>query len=203
MALRPGSRLATAPPLHLERILGRSLWLGKSVVAGALGCWLGLIVWSAISSGGPLPAANANPAAIRVLTWNILHGTDRGKALDAVRLAGTEKGVEDGVSAPPAGHLLRSRGPGGTAGIPRGRFTGTSSASGLAAMTVVGRESSARSSLIANGFLSSAGAHFGWKSRSKSPRSIDAGAQNEFAPGCGSETERPAVPFEFTIHTNT
>jgi endonuclease/exonuclease/phosphatase family metal-dependent hydrolase len=76
--LRPGSRIATALPLRLERILGRSLWLGKSVFAGALGCWLGLIAWSAISSGGPLPAANANPAAIRVATWNILHGTERG-----------------------------------------------------------------------------------------------------------------------------
>jgi endonuclease/exonuclease/phosphatase family metal-dependent hydrolase len=76
--LRPGSRVAMAPPLRLERIMGRSLWLGKSVLAGALGCWLGLIGWSAISSGGSLPAANANPAAIRVLTWNILHGTDRG-----------------------------------------------------------------------------------------------------------------------------
>lgn len=76
--LRPGSRVATAPPLRLERMLGRSLWMGKSVLAGALGCWLGLIAWSAISSGGPLPAANANPTAIRVLTWNILHGTERG-----------------------------------------------------------------------------------------------------------------------------
>ena len=76
--LWPGSRVATAPPLRLERIMGRSLWLGKSVLAGALGCWLGLIGWSAISSGGSLPAANANPAAIRVLTWNILHGTERG-----------------------------------------------------------------------------------------------------------------------------
>jgi endonuclease/exonuclease/phosphatase family metal-dependent hydrolase len=74
----PGSRLTTEPPLRLERILGRSLWLGKSVLAGALGCWLGIIAWSAISSGGPLPAANANPASIRVLTWNILHGTERG-----------------------------------------------------------------------------------------------------------------------------
>ena len=78
VVLRPGSRIATAPPLRLERSMGRSLWLGKSVLAGALWCWLGLIAWSAISSGGPLPAANANPAAIRVLTWNILHGSERG-----------------------------------------------------------------------------------------------------------------------------
>ena len=76
--LRPGSRIATAPPSRLERVLGRSLWLGKSVLAGALACWVTLIAWSAVSSGGPLPTANANPAAIRVVTWNILHGTDGG-----------------------------------------------------------------------------------------------------------------------------
>jgi endonuclease/exonuclease/phosphatase family metal-dependent hydrolase len=61
-----------------ERLFGRSLRLGRRVLASALACWLALIVWSAVSPGGAMPPAKSNPAAIRVLTWNILHGTDRG-----------------------------------------------------------------------------------------------------------------------------
>ena len=76
--LRRRRRIATETPTRLERTFGRSLWLGRSVVAGALACWLGLIGWSAISPGGAIPPAKSNPDAIRVLTWNILHGTASG-----------------------------------------------------------------------------------------------------------------------------
>ena len=52
--------------------------LAAWVSATALACWFGLIVWSAVSSGGALPPAKSNPDAIRVVTWNILHGSDAG-----------------------------------------------------------------------------------------------------------------------------
>jgi endonuclease/exonuclease/phosphatase family metal-dependent hydrolase len=76
--IRRGRRLAAETPTRLEGIFGRSLWLGRSVLAGALACWLGLIAWSAMSPGGAIPPAKSNSVAIRVLTWNILHGTERG-----------------------------------------------------------------------------------------------------------------------------
>ena len=65
-------------PNRLERLFGRSLWLGRSIVASALSCWVGLIGWSALSPGGAIPPLKSNPEAIRVLTWNILHGTESG-----------------------------------------------------------------------------------------------------------------------------
>lgn len=83
--IRRDRRLATNQPDSPGQVHGRSAVRGRPyvrhgelVIAGVLVCWLGLIVWSAISSGGPIPSANSNPEAIRVLTWNILHGTDRG-----------------------------------------------------------------------------------------------------------------------------
>jgi endonuclease/exonuclease/phosphatase family metal-dependent hydrolase len=45
---------------------------------GVLACWLCLIAWASITRGGPLPAPKADAAAIRVVTWNILLGTDGG-----------------------------------------------------------------------------------------------------------------------------
>jgi endonuclease/exonuclease/phosphatase family metal-dependent hydrolase len=44
----------------------------------ALSSWLALIAWSAVSPGGPLPPPRSDPEAIRVLTWNILLGSDGG-----------------------------------------------------------------------------------------------------------------------------
>ena len=182
----PGS--ATAPPLRLERILGRSLWLGKSVLAGALGCWLGLIGWSAISSGGPLPAANANPAAIRVLTWNILHGTERGMpwtrfgwpvrknalktALAAARpdILCVQEALEEQLEFL-AGVLP------GHERVGVGRDDGRSAGEQCAIF------------FDRNRFLELGGGTFWLEEPSKSPRSIDSGAQNESARGCGSETD--------------
>jgi endonuclease/exonuclease/phosphatase family metal-dependent hydrolase len=43
-----------------------------------LACWLGLIVWSKLNPGGPMPAPKADPASIRVLTWNIHCGQEDG-----------------------------------------------------------------------------------------------------------------------------
>jgi endonuclease/exonuclease/phosphatase family metal-dependent hydrolase len=72
------ARLRSGPLPRPERVFGRSVWLAGRVMAGALGCWFVLIVWSALSAGGPLPSVKSDVSAIRVLTWNILHGSDTG-----------------------------------------------------------------------------------------------------------------------------
>ncbi len=58
--------------------LRRSLRLAAWVSATALACWFGLIVCSAVRSGNAVPPAKSNAGAIRVVTWNILHGSDAG-----------------------------------------------------------------------------------------------------------------------------
>jgi endonuclease/exonuclease/phosphatase family metal-dependent hydrolase len=100
---RSGGR-SMGHPKSLERIFGRSLWLGKSFVWGSLASWLGLLAWSAVCPGGAIPPAKSDPAAIRVLTWNVLYGADQGtpwkqhawplrkKAMAAV-LAGTKPNI--------------------------------------------------------------------------------------------------------------
>lgn len=68
-ALRTAGRRGRAP--RFVRLSGRT-------VAGALTAWLGLIAWSSLSPGGSMPTPKSDPSAIRVLTWNILHGTEGG-----------------------------------------------------------------------------------------------------------------------------
>ena len=48
------------------------------VLVGELAVWSGLIAWSALSPGGPMPPPKADPAAIRLLSWNILYGVEGG-----------------------------------------------------------------------------------------------------------------------------
>jgi endonuclease/exonuclease/phosphatase family metal-dependent hydrolase len=43
-----------------------------------LTCWLGLIGWSTWCHGGPPPSPKADPALVRVVTWNIHCGQDEG-----------------------------------------------------------------------------------------------------------------------------
>jgi endonuclease/exonuclease/phosphatase family metal-dependent hydrolase len=57
------------------RRLGRTT---RALLVAALTAWLALITWSAFSPGGLMPPPKADPAAIRVLSWNILLGTDDG-----------------------------------------------------------------------------------------------------------------------------
>ncbi len=73
---KPG-RAADTPCAFL-RIGSRALLPERIVLACALACWLGFILWSAFSQGARMPTALANPAAIRVVTWNILLGQERG-----------------------------------------------------------------------------------------------------------------------------
>jgi endonuclease/exonuclease/phosphatase family metal-dependent hydrolase len=56
----------------------RFLRLAGMILLGVLGGWLVLIGWSALSTGGPMPPAKSHPGIIRVVTWNILHGTEHG-----------------------------------------------------------------------------------------------------------------------------
>jgi endonuclease/exonuclease/phosphatase family metal-dependent hydrolase len=55
-------------------MLGRT----RSSIVGILASWLGLIAWSAASTGGTRLTPKADAVAIRVLTWNILQGKDTG-----------------------------------------------------------------------------------------------------------------------------
>ena len=62
---------------------GRTRWLrrirgaGRALLAVMLAAWLGLIAWSELTPGGPMPP-RPEPGAVRVMTWNILHGSDYG-----------------------------------------------------------------------------------------------------------------------------
>ena len=64
LRIRRGRRLAVDQLAAKERMFGRSLRLGWRVVGAGLACWLGLILWSAISPGGAIPPAKSNPEAI-------------------------------------------------------------------------------------------------------------------------------------------
>jgi endonuclease/exonuclease/phosphatase family metal-dependent hydrolase len=66
------------PPTGRQRWFRRTLGLARLLFIGVLVCWLGLIAWLALGPGGPDPAPKANPALIRVITWNIHCGQDDG-----------------------------------------------------------------------------------------------------------------------------
>ena len=64
------------PFLRARQSKSRFRRLNANVFLAALACWLGLIAWSSLSAGGAMPPAKSNPRMIRVVTWNILHGTE-------------------------------------------------------------------------------------------------------------------------------
>jgi endonuclease/exonuclease/phosphatase family metal-dependent hydrolase len=66
-----------APPTGRTRWLRRLRGGARAILAVMLAAWLGLIAWSELTPGGPMPPA-PEPGAVRVLTWNILHGSDDG-----------------------------------------------------------------------------------------------------------------------------
>jgi endonuclease/exonuclease/phosphatase family metal-dependent hydrolase len=56
----------------------RGAGLTRKAFLGGLAGWIGLIAWSAMSPGGEMPPPKDDPAAVRVLTWNILLGAEGG-----------------------------------------------------------------------------------------------------------------------------
>jgi hypothetical protein len=77
-----GPRYMTQPgptsPTGRQRFFRRIRGWARLLFIAVLTCWLGLIVWLAFCPGGPDPAPKANPAFIRVVTWNIHCGQDEG-----------------------------------------------------------------------------------------------------------------------------
>ncbi len=71
---QPGPTL----PTGRQRLFRRIRRWARLLFIAVLTCWLGLIVWLAFCPGGPEPAPKANPAFIRVVTWNIHCGQDEG-----------------------------------------------------------------------------------------------------------------------------
>src|SRR5262249_20037558 len=65
------------PPTGRTRWLRRLLAAARGALAIMLVAWLGLIAWSELTPGGPVPPS-PEPGAVRVLTWNVLHGSDHG-----------------------------------------------------------------------------------------------------------------------------
>jgi endonuclease/exonuclease/phosphatase family metal-dependent hydrolase len=69
--------VAPRPPTGRAHWLRRLLGAGRLLLAVMLVAWLGLIAWSELTPGGPMPP-RPEPGAVRVMTWNILHGSDSG-----------------------------------------------------------------------------------------------------------------------------
>jgi endonuclease/exonuclease/phosphatase family metal-dependent hydrolase len=65
---------ATRTQAWLRGVRGLARWLFIVLVAG----WLGLIAWARCGPGGPTPPPKADPAAVRVVTWNVHCGQDGG-----------------------------------------------------------------------------------------------------------------------------
>ncbi len=74
-ARRDAARRGSTFRLSRAWVASRS---GTILLAGLLIVTLGLIAWSGLRQGGPVPPPKADFDAIRVVTWNILVGADGG-----------------------------------------------------------------------------------------------------------------------------
>ncbi|HMF19867.1 MAG TPA: endonuclease/exonuclease/phosphatase family protein [Gemmataceae bacterium] len=75
--LRLRRHVDAPPPTGRIRWMRRLRGTGKVLLTLTLAAWLGLIAWSELTPGGPMPP-RAEPGTVRVMTWNILHGSDDG-----------------------------------------------------------------------------------------------------------------------------
>src|SRR6266849_6424283 len=72
-------RKSKPPPLSgRQRWLCSILGIARLAFIVVLTCWLGLMLWSAFCPSGPDSPPKAEPALIRVVTWNIHCGQDDG-----------------------------------------------------------------------------------------------------------------------------
>jgi endonuclease/exonuclease/phosphatase family metal-dependent hydrolase len=80
MCLAFGTRLKTQARAssRLDRPRRGSPRLARTVFIGVPICWLGLIAWSSLSPGGAMPPIKPDAEVVRVVTWNILCGSERG-----------------------------------------------------------------------------------------------------------------------------
>jgi endonuclease/exonuclease/phosphatase family metal-dependent hydrolase len=62
------------PPSGWRRLCRRLRGYLRKALAVVLACWLGLLGWSKLTPGGPMPGPRADPASIRVVTWNLYRG---------------------------------------------------------------------------------------------------------------------------------
>jgi endonuclease/exonuclease/phosphatase family metal-dependent hydrolase len=78
LGLRRRPRAGGTPPTGRRRWFRRILGGARLVFITVLGCWLGLMAWSAWPAIRPAPPPKADPALVRVVTWNIHCGQDQG-----------------------------------------------------------------------------------------------------------------------------
>jgi len=81
------------------RGLGRSLRVSRCLLVGGLITWLALIAVSSVSTGGAMPPSKSANGAVRVLTWNILHGRDRGPPWEQCGWKARKKAIEAALAA--------------------------------------------------------------------------------------------------------
>jgi endonuclease/exonuclease/phosphatase family metal-dependent hydrolase len=94
---RPGRAREALPSTRGRRWQRGVLRLGRGLFVVVLAGWLGLIGWARLSPGGPAAPPKEDPAAVRVLTWNIHCGQEGGPLWKRFDWAGRKGGVRTAV----------------------------------------------------------------------------------------------------------
>jgi endonuclease/exonuclease/phosphatase family metal-dependent hydrolase len=89
--LAAGARLKPGGPVLVRR--------AQITAIAVLTCWLGFLGWSKLARGGPVPAPKVDPAAIRVLTWNIHCGQEGGPPWKQFGWSGRKHALEAALHA--------------------------------------------------------------------------------------------------------
>jgi hypothetical protein len=75
---RPGSGHGIAMAPCDGKVHRQAFGLTRKALVVGLAGWGVLVAWSALSRGGVMPPSKGDPAAVRVMTWNILLGSQDG-----------------------------------------------------------------------------------------------------------------------------